>query len=775
MLKLIALRPLPGCRKSALKCLQVGQMYYLCNDFRISDDRVSLRDEYVRPLPLDFFSLSKDASVSINISAVVGMNGDGKSSLIELMMRLLNNCAKHYRLTYKDKLLRIEGIKAELYYLLDDIVYCIRESNEYQSTSLLKCADIRGGGREWIIEEVEQLSSEASVNKMKKLFYTIISNYSLYAYNIMDLREEWDNTIRKEEENWKCWLHYLFHKNDGYRTPMTIHPYRNKGIIDINKENELTLPRLAALYIQEPDALDNHASFRWMGEKYAYGLLLSDPGYSKLQEKTIIDFFRDVKKVSMLQGTIKEIDAVANNFNSILWEGLIDDSFDKIESCLDYLTGSFIEDGEYRIFIDAYMEWSSDRKGLYSRYSDIALLLRAMVRFNDEPYLEKTPYATFDRKFRPFARLGVKQLVRLRMVYEVFKAWKFPTDKVFCEYGKLNEIDKCRQYVVYKTISICETYPAYIGLMEKKGKAWKGMPTSSAKDVIGDIIRKIKREDSHITLKIRQCLKFIESLEKQADFLQMLTEVSLDKNDRLPGLRLIPFERLKKHFRQKDTFPLQLLPPPIFKSEIIYRTTENKESEIPYAYLSSGEKQLLNNIGVLLYHLRNLDSVVEEEWKSRNVNIILEEIELYFHPEYQRLIVKMLIEKLHGAKFKNIKNINITFVTHSPFILSDIPMCNVLLLKDGRPSTKGMQENTFGANIHGMLKNGFFLPSLPIGEFAHEKINTLFQRLNGYKLDAGNKEQREWFYSNIMRVGEPYIREQLMKLFSMHYPPHYYD
>lgn len=123
MLKLIAIRPLPGCRQSALKCLQIGQMYYLCNDFRISDDTVSLRDEYVRPLSPDFFSLSKDASVSINISAVVGMNGDGKSSLIELMMRLLNNCAKHYRLTYKDRLLRIDGIRAELYYLLDDVIY----------------------------------------------------------------------------------------------------------------------------------------------------------------------------------------------------------------------------------------------------------------------------------------------------------------------------------------------------------------------------------------------------------------------------------------------------------------------------------------------------------------------------------------------------------------------------------------------------------------------------------------------------------------------------
>lgn len=144
--------------------------------------------------------------------------------------------------------------------------------------------------------------------------------------------------------------------------------------------------------------------------------------------------------------------------------------------------------------------------------------------------------------------------------------------------------------------------------------------------------------------------------------------------------------------------------------------------------------------------------------------------ELYFHPEYQRIVVKMLVEKLHAIDFHHIKRINITFVTHSPFILSDIPLCNVLFLKGGKPVTEKMQENTFGANIHGMLRNGFFLPSLPIGEFAHDKINRLFERLNGYKLDSRSQKQKEWFYSNIMRIGEPYLREQLMKLYNMHYP-----
>ena len=184
---------------------------------------------------------------------------------------------------------------------------------------------------------------------------------------------------------------------------------------------------------------------------------------------------------------------------------------------------------------------------------------------------------------------------------------------------------------------------------------------------------------------------------------------------------------------------------------------------------------MLNNIGALIYHLRNIDSVTDSGRLYTSVNIILEEIELYFHPEYQRKIVKTLIEKLASLTFNHIKKVNITFVTHSPFILSDIPLCNVLFLQEGKPATEKMQENTFGSNIHGLLKNGFFLPSLPIGEFAYDKINELFERLNKYKFDPSDREQKEWFYSSIMRVGEPYLRGELMKLYNMYYPIRYND
>ena len=301
MFKLLAIRPLDGCLLSVSKCLQKDKMYYFCNDYTITEDYISLRDEYVRILPKDFFNLHEKSSLEINVSAVVGMNGDGKSSLIELLMRLINNFAKRYKLLDKDNLSRIEGVKAELYYLLDNSIYCIRERQEDSNTNLLKCVEITETNINKLKRTDKVLSNK---NIISKLFYTIVSNYSHYAYNTKEFNE---NTIDVKYN--QCWLHYLFHKNDGYRTPITIHPYRFEGNIDINRENELTKQRLMSLYIQESSLIDNENSFRKMGNKIAEFLQLTDIGYSKLQEITIKKYFQESKKISLLSNYISKINS----------------------------------------------------------------------------------------------------------------------------------------------------------------------------------------------------------------------------------------------------------------------------------------------------------------------------------------------------------------------------------------------------------------------------------------------------------------------------------
>ena len=69
-------------------------------------------------------------------------------------------------------------------------------------------------------------------------------------------------------------------------------------------------------------------------------------------------------------------------------------------------------------------------------------------------------------------------------------------------------------------------------------------------------------------------------------------------------------------------------------------------------------------------------------------------------------------------------NISIILITHSPFVLSDIPRCNVLCLENGK-TTEGLHE-TFCANIFDLLSGHFFLDSF-VGYFASEFVNDVIK------------------------------------------------
>ena len=70
------------------------------------------------------------------------------------------------------------------------------------------------------------------------------------------------------------------------------------------------------------------------------------------------------------------------------------------------------------------------------------------------------------------------------------------------------------------------------------------------------------------------------------------------------------------------------------------------------------------------------------------MNIVLDELEICFHPELQRTLVNNLLKFLTGLKLNEMMAINIILSTHSPFILSDMPECNVLMLEEGKKKTE---------------------------------------------------------------------------------------
>lgn len=290
----------------------------------------------------------------------------------------------------------------------------------------------------------------------------------------------------------------------------------------------------------------------------------------------------------------------------------------------------------------------------------------------------------------------------------------------------------------------------------------------------GKYIDAIFQNRTHITLKIFQVINFINDHSyyriPTRDFSTIL---DLDKIT-------IAIEEKKKIFW--FTEPIEYLPPAFLFTRIIFKDGSKFDD------LSSGERQKIYSLNSIIYHLSNLDSVskhhniriLEKPIVYENVNLILDEIELYYHPEFQRNFITDLLDFIKNAKFQSIKSINVLFLTHSPFILSDIPSTNILFLDveeteieiDGVTVKRMLAtpqqhiKNTFAANIHELFRSGFFMKTTQ-GAFALSKITEIIEFCD--KVDKAFDETelsrlkekynvvKENFKSIVDLIGEDYI------------------
>ncbi|WP_375191132.1 hypothetical protein [Chryseobacterium sp.] len=142
--KLLAIRPLDGCNPKFLKNLEENRIYKFYNDYEFLDNDLKEITEFgkrnykevkqIKPkenfyVPKNLFDQGK---IKINISAIVGKNGSGKSALVELFIAFINNLAKIYGFQVNhngyedvDYLRCIDKINTEIYYELDSIIYKI--------------------------------------------------------------------------------------------------------------------------------------------------------------------------------------------------------------------------------------------------------------------------------------------------------------------------------------------------------------------------------------------------------------------------------------------------------------------------------------------------------------------------------------------------------------------------------------------------------------------------------------------------------------------------
>ena len=115
---------------------------------------------------------------------------------------------------------------------------------------------------------------------------------------------------------------------------------------------------------------------------------------------------------------------------------------------------------------------------------------------------------------------------------------------------------------------------------------------------------------------------------------------------------------------------------------------------------------------------------------QENILLLIDEVDLYLHPEWQRQILNDLLNAIKEAFPKNFVQVIIT--SHSPIILSDIPRGNSIFLQcqDGKIVQEKHEIQTFGANIYSLYKDAFFIKDgLAMGSFARETINSWIEEI----------------------------------------------
>ena len=730
MFKLVALKVLEDCAACAHKVLTPGELYFLCNDFLKDEENPYLLKRIKSPLSVESTLYgSEQSDTNITINAIVGQNGDGKSSVVELVIRVLNNFACCFGYIFdQETLCYNKSVSAILYYEIDGHIYaicCPIGDSELDNNGQPRVKWYKDGvciSDDLPIDDKtgERRKSWLKENYADELFYGMVINYSIYSYNSRLLGEENNGNA--------SWIDSLFHKNDSYQTPIVLNPMRTDGNIDINREEDLSHQRLMAIYTLAGE----DASQRMVGEdKEAIGFAFSLEKESKLLTNTITDFFKRnhqqdypwtlLENYMARKGQLKEneVDAVNNiclHFSNF-WDefGLLIDQ--------NPIFKKYIED----LSMNDEMERSHP--------SDLNKYLRFLYNWMDENNHPKFQEIWRGLQWfiaRKFEWINYAEFYRMIITLVVWGHLKSVCDVIDCSIDEAIENRKkpkyaAKLYICYKVIEILITYLPYCRRSYVADESYEMLVNPISKNIsfkrMKADIDEILAKDDYTTLKLHQAINYIKYQNDEY--------FAAEKNKIIDYYYLARFGDLKESLervskRSNIRNIIQLLPPPIFKGQVLFQSTDGQKFEI--RSLSSGELQKLNSVGTFLYHLRNLDYEQTDKAKLsyKNVFVVFEEVELYFHPEYQKSFIDYLTKQLSDLKLNNIKNVNILFVSHSPFILTDVLTRNTLYLKKG--TSYECKEETFAANLYDLMYESFFLTKNAMGDCASRYVNRIIEK-----------------------------------------------
>lgn len=665
--KLLAIRPLEGTDPKFLKNLRPNCIYKFYNEYHYLDEHGNRLDEYKDDQEFIDYSevvnITKSETVpqnlygeNINISALVGKNGSGKSSLLEML---------YHHISCFEVNTTFDNSEIEIFIEIEFNIYIIKsviKSPGPSGTSMISSIIIFKKNDKAFFELNVKINKK-EINKIKKSFFTNVINYSVYGLN---------ETIGGE------WLNKIFHKNDAYTTPITINPHRVNGNIDVNKEYLLAQQRLILnQYVIKKKELIENVSIKNVN------YYLNSKTIQKILNKENDNYFEE----------IPTIEYIHNLINSLYGES---------------------DENRINQFVDLIFDTFS--------------IKNSFQRSNLKDIISKVPNNFW--------------------VYEYYKSTQLLTTLHNIDDGENNLNYLCFLYIIKKIFKISNTYIKFRKYIHILNIGFNKKVLKNRDSILMDFEKyliELKNNNDHITFKLKQALSYFET-----DIFKKISTATIVKD------KVIERTKLEINDYINDKTKIEDIPLAMFDHEIII---DKKGKKIDFKNLSSGEQQKIHTILNVVYHAYNITSKNEDE-RYKNMNLIFDEVELYFHPEFQRTFISDLLAAL---KFFDGKlNFNILFSTHSPFILSDIPSQNILKLEDGKPKKDGDNKNSFGANIHDLLADEFFLEKGFMGEFAKEYINFVYKEIT--ELNDIDFKKYDELKSKIQIIGEPVLRNPILKL-----------
>lgn len=334
---------------------------------------------------------------------------------------------------------------------------------------------------------------------------------------------------------------------------------------------------------------------------------------------------------------------------------------------------------------------------------------------------------------------------------------------------RCNDLDKKRQYIVYKSfmIRIIDSYwqdihsniPIVQGfnfivnrkLNSKVNEDCMDYEVTRSLNCIKDsVIESIEDlKDKKIFSKEDKYLKCISRIQELNDlyckFIVKLKKIIFENNEYITFYCYEGKCNRKKgnkyslYLEDRGDMIITLTYKNIYKlSQLIslYLELESKNDFLIFDWrnISSGEQALLETYSKLY--------CVTSRGTQENILLLIDEGELYLHPEWQRQYIKMLVDYI-PIIYKN-KKVQIIFASNSPFLISDMPRNNIIILdKKGDEiivSDSEIKRQTFGANISKLLNNSFFIEN-SMGDFAKSKIEEIINMIKNLDKNTDKEEK----------------------------------